>query len=149
MPYQLAYKITVIDGFGLSTVSTTVNIGSSIDIKALVTNQPSKSQITYTVTNQANGAGVIPTYDLIEVRQSDDGTVFTVTGVASGVTHLTVSQNINGVIKSETCVISVSYTHLDVYKRQDIDAICYRFDASGSFSDKYDLSNIKVSVRFD
>ena len=51
MPYQLAYKITVIDGFGLSTVSTTVNIGSSIDIKALVTNQPSKSQITYTVTN--------------------------------------------------------------------------------------------------
>lgn len=40
MPYQLAYKITVIDGFGLSTVSTTVNIGSSIDIKALVTNQP-------------------------------------------------------------------------------------------------------------
>lgn len=29
------------------------------------------------------------------------------------------------------------------------DAICYRFDASGSFSDKYDLSNIKVSVRFD
>ena len=108
MPYQLAYKITVIDGFGLSTVSTTVNIGSSIDIKALVTNQPSKSQITYTVTNQANGAGVIPTYDLIEVRQSDDGTVFTVTGVASGVTHLTVSQNINGVIKSETCVIYVT-----------------------------------------
>ena len=108
MPYQLAYKITVIDGFGLSTVSTTVNIGSSIDIKALVTNQPSKSQITYTVTNQANEAGVIPTYDLIEVRQSDDGTVFTVTGVASGVTHLTVSQNINGVIKSETCVIYVT-----------------------------------------
>ena len=108
MPYQLAYKITVIDGFGLSTVSTTVNIGSSIDIKALVTNQPSKSQITYTVTNQANEAGVIPTYDLIEVKQSDDGTVFTITGVASGVTHLTVSQNINGVIKSETCVIYVT-----------------------------------------
>ena len=108
MPYQLAYKITVIDGFGLSTVSTTVNIGSSIDIKALVTNQPSKSQITYTVTNQANEAGVIPTYDLIEVNQSDDGTVFTITGVASGVTHLTVSQNINGVIKSETCVIYVT-----------------------------------------
>ena len=105
---QITYDITVIDGFGLSTVSTTVNIGSSIDIKALVTNQPSKSQITYTVTNQANGAGVIPTYDLIEVRQSDDGTVFTVTGVASGVTHLTVSQNINGVIKSETCVIYVT-----------------------------------------
>lgn len=108
MPYQLAYKITVIDGFGLSTVSTTVNIGSSIDIKALVTNQPSKSQITYTVTNQANEAGVIPTYDLMEVKQSDDGTVFTITGVASGVTHLTVSQNINGVIKSETCVIYVT-----------------------------------------
>ena len=30
------------------------------------------------------------------------------TGVASGVTHLTVSQNINGVIKSETCVIYVT-----------------------------------------
>ena len=121
MPYQLAYKITVIDGFGLSTVSTTVNIGSSIDIKALVTNQPSKSQITYTVTNQANEAGVIPTYDLIEVRQSDDGAVFTVTGVASGVTHLTVSQNINGVIKSETCVIYVTTpVGEDVYKRQVI-----------------------------
>ena len=105
---QITYDITVIDGFGLSTVSTTVNIGSSIDIKALVTNQPSKSQITYTVTNQANEAGVIPTYDLIEVKQSDDGTVFTITGVASGVTHLTVSQNINGVIKSETCVIYVT-----------------------------------------
>ena len=34
--------------------------------------------------------------------------IFTITGVASGVTHLTVSQNINGVIKSETCVIYVT-----------------------------------------
>ena len=40
-------------------------------------------------------------------------------------------------------------THTYSIGCKDIDAICYRFDASGSFSDKYDLSNIKVSVRFD
>ena len=74
LPYQLVYKITVIDGFGLSTVSTTVNIGSTIDITALVTN----------------------------------GRIFTVKGVAAGIVHLKVSQNINGVIKSETCVIYVT-----------------------------------------
>lgn len=108
MPYQLAYQITVIDGFGLSSVSTSVNIGSTIDIKALVTNQPSKENIKYIVTNQPDAAGVVPTYDLIEVSQSEDGTVFTITGVAPGITQLTVSQNINGVIKSETCVIYVT-----------------------------------------
>ena len=108
MPYQLAYQITVIDGFGLSSVSTSVNIGSTIEIKALVTNQPSKENIKYVVTNQPDAAGVVPTYDLIEVSQSEDGTVFTITGVAPGITQLTVSQNINGVIKSETCVIYVT-----------------------------------------
>ena len=108
LPYQLVYKITVIDGFGLSTVSTTVNIGSTIDITALVTNNPTKEQITYTVTNQPDAAGVVPTYDLIEVSQSDDGRIFTVKGVAAGIVHLKVSQNINGVIKSETCVIYVT-----------------------------------------
>ena len=40
-------------------------------------------------------------------------------------------------------------THTYSISCKDIDAICYRFDAHGSFSDKYDLSNIKVSVRFD
>ena len=108
LPYQLVYKITVIDGFGLSTVSTSVNIGSTIDITALVTNNPTKEQITYTVTNQPDAAGVVPTYDLIEVSQSDDGRIFTVKGVAAGIVHLKVSQNINGVIKSETCVIYVT-----------------------------------------
>lgn len=105
---QLVYKITVIDGFGLNTISTSVNIGSSIDITALVTNNPTKDQITYTVTNQPDAAGVVPTYNLVEISQSDDGRVLTVTGVATGIVHLKVSQNINGVVKSETCVIYVT-----------------------------------------
>lgn len=105
---QLVYKITVIDGFGLNTISTSVNIGSSIDITALVTNNPTKDQITYTVTNQPDAAGVVPTYNLVEISQSDDGRVLTVTGVAAGIVHLKVSQNINGVVKSETCVIYVT-----------------------------------------
>ena len=45
---------------------------------------------------------------MIEVSQSDDGRIFTVKGVAAGIVHLKVSQNINGVIKSETCVIYVT-----------------------------------------
>lgn len=108
MPYQLAYTITVIDGFGLSSVSTAVNIGSTIEIRALVTNNATKDQITYVVTNQADEAGVVPTDDLISVVQSDDGTVFTVTGLKAGATHLTVTQTINGVKKSQTCVIYVT-----------------------------------------
>ena len=40
-------------------------------------------------------------------------------------------------------------THTYSISCKDIDAICYRFDAHGSLADRYDLSNIQVSVRFD
>ena len=40
-------------------------------------------------------------------------------------------------------------THTYTISLNDIDAVCYRFDAHGTGSDKYDLSNIRVSVRFD
>lgn len=40
-------------------------------------------------------------------------------------------------------------THTYSIGCKDIDAICYRFDASGAGADRYDLSNIQVSVRFD
>ncbi len=32
---------------------------------------------------------------------------------------------------------------------KDVDGVCYRFDAHGTGSDKYYLSNVKVDVRFD
>ena len=35
---------------------------------------------------------------LIEVKQSDDGKSFDIKGVAPGIAHVTVSQNINGVM---------------------------------------------------
>ena len=40
-------------------------------------------------------------------------------------------------------------THTYTISLNDIDAVCYRFDAHGTGSDKYDLSNIRVSVKFD
>ena len=40
-------------------------------------------------------------------------------------------------------------THTYTISLNDVDAVCYRFDAHGTGSDKYDLSNIRVSVRFD
>ncbi|MGN0318899.1 MAG: Ig-like domain-containing protein [Lachnospira sp.] len=106
--YQIPYEITVIDGFALSKNSASVNIGETIEINALVTNDATKDEITYVVTNQADSAGVIPTENLIRVVQSDDGRKFSITGLVSGTTHLTVYQNIKGVIKSATCVIYVT-----------------------------------------
>ena len=42
LPYQLKYDFVVIDGFGLSTTSATVNIGDSFDLTALVTDEDLK-----------------------------------------------------------------------------------------------------------
>ena len=106
LPYQLVYEITVIDGFGLSTTNTTVNIGSSFELKALVTNDIEKYPVTFTVTNQAGADGVVPTETLVSTTQS--GAVLTVTGVAPGTVHITARQNVNGVVKSETCVVYVT-----------------------------------------
>ncbi|MDO5382409.1 MAG: Ig-like domain-containing protein [Eubacteriales bacterium] len=105
---QLAYEITVIDGFGLSLTNMSVNIGETKTLQALVTNNPSKSDITYVVENQADAAGVVPTENLITVTQSDDGKTFTITGVAPGTVQIKVTQNVNGVMKTATCVIYVT-----------------------------------------
>ena len=70
---QLSYEITVIDGFGLSLTSMSVNIGDTQNLVALVTNNPSKDDITFTVENQPDAAGVVPTETLINVVQSEDG----------------------------------------------------------------------------
>lgn len=107
LPYQLEYTITVIDGFGLSTTSTTVNIGSSFDLKALVTTSDlEKNPITFKVENQAGADGIVPTETLVTTRQN--GTVLTVTGVSSGTVKITASQNVNGVIKSAYCTVYVT-----------------------------------------
>ena len=104
----MAYEITVIDGFGLSLTSMSVNVGDTQTLEALVTNSPNKEDIAFTIVNQANAAGVVPTETLIEVTQSDDGKSFTVKGVSPGVAHINVTQNINGVIKKATCVVYVT-----------------------------------------
>ena len=106
--YQLMYTITVIDDFGLSTTSNTINVGDSFELKALVTNAVSKDDITFTITNQPNDAGIVPTGDIVSVVQADDGVTLTVTGVAAGTAHIKVTQNINGVIKSDTCIVFVT-----------------------------------------
>lgn len=105
---QLSYEITVIDGFGLSLTSMSVNIGDTQNLVALVTNNPSKDDITFTVENQPDAAGVVPTETLINVVQSEDGRTFKVTGIASGIAHIKVTQNVNGVIKKATCVVYVT-----------------------------------------
>ena len=106
--YQLAYTITVIDDFGLSTTTNTINVGDIFTLKALVTNTVTAGDITYTVTNQANDAGTVPTYDIVSIEQQDDIVSFKVTGVAAGTVHIKITQNINGVIKSDTCVVYVT-----------------------------------------
>lgn len=105
---QLAYEITVIDGFGLSLTSMSVNVGDTQTLEALVTNSPNKEDIAFTIVNQANAAGVVPTETLIEVTQSDDGKSVHCKGVSPGVAHINVTQNINGVIKKATCVVYVT-----------------------------------------
>lgn len=107
MPCQLVYEITVIDDFGLDTTQATVNVGETIQIEALITAQDTdKNPITYKLVNQPNASGIVPTYALVTVDQQ--GSKLYVTGAASGTVHLIVSQNINGVIKSQTCIIYVT-----------------------------------------
>lgn len=105
---QLAYELTVIDGFGLSLTSMSVNIGDTQVLQALVTNSPNKDDITFTVENQPDAAGVVPSETLIDVKQSEDGKSFTIKGVAPGIAQIKVSQNVNGVIKKATCVVYVT-----------------------------------------
>lgn len=105
---QLAYEITVIDGFGLSLTSMSVNIGDTQKLEALVTNSPNREDIAFVVENQPDSAGTVPTDTLIEVTQSEDGKTFYVKGVAPGIAHIRVSQNINGVIKKATCVVYIT-----------------------------------------
>lgn len=107
LPCQLEYTITVIDGFGLNTTSTTVNIGSSFDLEALVTAEDlDRNPVTFRVVNQAGEDGIVPTETLITTAQN--GKVLTVTGVHSGTVKITASQNVNGVIKSAYCIVYVT-----------------------------------------
>lgn len=106
LPYQLEWEITVIDGFGLSTTSASVNIGSSFDLTALVTNDISLYPVTFSVENQAASDGTVPSEELVSIVQ--DGAKLTVTGVASGTVIITARQNYKGVIKSAQCVVYVT-----------------------------------------
>ena len=107
MPYQLEYEFTVIDGFGLSTTNANVNIGETFDLTALVTDEDlDKSPVTFKVENQPGEDGIVPTEKLVNTTQN--GKVLTVEGVASGTVKITAMQNINGVIKSATCIVYVT-----------------------------------------
>lgn len=111
---QLVYEITVIDDFGVSAQKVTVNMKETVDISALVTEEDlEKNPITFTVENQANEDGTIPTGTVISVVQ--EGKVFHVTGVKSGVARITISQNVNGVIKSDYCTVYVTTPVTDMY----------------------------------
>lgn len=112
-PYQLKYDLTVIDGFGLSTTSNNVNVGDSFDLTALVTNADlDKSPITFTVENQPGANGVVPTGNLVTTSQN--GKTLTVTGVKAGTVKIKASQTVNGVVKTETCVVYVTVPVGDV-----------------------------------
>ena len=106
LPTSLTWDITVIDGFGLSTTSTSVNIGESFDLTALVTNDIATNPVTFSVANQPNAEGIVPTGNLVTTVQ--DGAKLTVTGVASGTVVITAKQTFNGVIKQATCVVYVT-----------------------------------------
>lgn len=107
LPCQLVYEITVIDGFGISTTETTVNIGETIDIEALVTAADLASNpVSFKVENVAGADGVIPTETLVTTKQ--EGKKLYITGVAPGSVKVTASQVVGGVIKSEICVIHVT-----------------------------------------
>ena len=106
-PIQLVYEITVIDDFALSADKTSVNMGETIEVSALVTaTDITANPITYKLENQPKDDGTIPTGDLVTVEQ--DGKTFKITGVKSGTVHLIVTQNVNGVMKTATCVIYVT-----------------------------------------
>jgi len=111
---ELVYEITVIDDFGVSAQKATVNIDETIDISALVTEEDlEKNPISFQIENQAGEDGVVPTGKIIDVTQ--EGKVFHVTGVKSGVARLTVTQVVNGVIKSDYCTVYVTTPVADMY----------------------------------
>ncbi|MBQ4282875.1 MAG: Ig-like domain-containing protein, partial [Lachnospira sp.] len=107
LPCQLAYEITVIDGFGLSTTQASVNIDETILLTALVTTQDLiNNPVSFKVENLPGADGVVPTETLVTVVQ--DGKTLKITGVAPGAVRITGSQVVNGVIKSEICVVYVT-----------------------------------------
>lgn len=106
LPQSVSWDITVIDGFGLSTTETSVNIGESFDLTALVTNDIATSPVTFSLENQPKADGTIPTGNLVTTVQ--DGAKLTVTGVASGTVVITAKQTFNGVTKKATCVVYVT-----------------------------------------
>ncbi len=107
LPITLEFEITVIDGFALSTTSASVNIDDTIVVSALVTEEDLvNNPLSFELVNQAYDNGVVPTDPLVSVVQ--DGKDFRITGLVPGAVHLIISQNVNGVIKSETCVIYVT-----------------------------------------
>lgn len=107
LPCQLAYEITVIDDFGLSTTETSVNIDETIELVALVTTEDLvNNPITFKVENQPGADGVVPSETLVTTTQV--GKTLKITGVAPGTVRITASQVVNGVIKSEICVVYVT-----------------------------------------
>lgn len=152
-PIQLVYEITVIDDFALSADKVSVNMGESITVDALVTaTDLEKNPLSFKVENQPKDDGTIPVGDLITVEQ--DGKSFKVTGVKSGTVHLTVTQTVNGVMKSATCVIYVttpvnevsinpSFIQID---RGSSDTVQLLFNPAGPTNDKVLWSSSNPNV---
>lgn len=114
LPYELTYKITVIDGFGLSSNNLTVNVDETVTLEALVTSEDlEKNPVTFKVENQPREDGTVPTQDLVKVSQ--DGKKLSITGVQSGTVHITGTQTVNGVTKSAMCVVYVTNPVRDMY----------------------------------
>ena len=143
MPSQLQYTISVIDGFGISLTSATVNMEESFDLEALVTKDDlTQYPVSFKVENQPNEAGVIPTGDVVKTVQ--DGKKLTVTGVKAGTVKITASQNINGVIKSASCIVYVTTPVGDIsinpssiqIDRGSSDTVQLLFNPSGPTNDK-------------
>ncbi len=103
---QLVYEITVIDGFGLSLDHATVNIGESFELEALITNDISKYPVVFDPQNQPNALGEVSQQPLVELKQ--EGKIVTVTGKKSGTVKIVATQNINGVIKTASCIVYVT-----------------------------------------
>lgn len=138
---QLKYELTVIDAFGLSLDKANVNIGESFDLEALVTNDVTKYPVEFKVENQAGPTGIVPTGNLVTIKQ--DGKVLTVTGAASGTVKITATQNINGVVKSASCIVYVTTPVGDIsinpsslrLNRGEQDTVQVLFNPSGPTND--------------
>ncbi len=90
--------MTVIDGFYLSTTTTSLNIGASSTVVANVSN--STSPVHWTISDP----------DMVQLSVSEDGLTATVKAVATGVnpyTTLVATQEIDGVVKSASCKVYV------------------------------------------